>query len=59
MTETKKLDWAEFKYRSTVFDNNTRDTMKTISFTSIKVTDGIESIIISNLNIRHNILTPS
>ncbi len=38
------------------FLNDRRDTIRTVSFARVKAREGIENVIISNLNNRHNIV---
>ncbi len=53
----EKFDKAGCKHRSTVSENDRRDSIRIVGLTRIKAREGKENVIMKNLDIRHNIVT--
>ena len=47
-THTKVFDQAVSKFGSTVFENNRRDSIQTVSLPKTKAREGLENVIIEN-----------
>ena len=50
-TQTKKFDQAVSELGSTVFENNRKDSIQTISLPRIKAREGLVNVIIMNFNL--------
>ena len=55
-TQTKEFDQAVSEFGSTVFENNRRDSIRTVSLPRIKAREGLENVIIKNSNFRDEIV---
>ena len=55
-TQTKEFDQARNELGSTIFENNRRDSIRTVSFPRIKAREGLEKVIIKNYNLRDEIV---
>ena len=53
----EKFDQAECEHKSTVAENNRRDSIRAKSLPRAKIREGIENVIMKNLNIRHNVVS--
>ena len=54
--QTKKFDQAGSELGSTVFENNRRDSIWTVSLPRIKARNGMENAIMKNLNFRGEVV---
>ena len=54
-TQTKEFDQAMNEFGSTVFENNRRDSIRTVSFPRIKAREGMENVIMKNFDFRDEI----
>ena len=55
-TQTKEFDQEGSKLRSTVFENSRRDSIRTVSLPRIKIREGLENVIMKNLNFRDEVV---
>ena len=55
-TQTKEFDQTVSEFRSTVFENNWRDSIRAISLLRIKVIEGLENVIIKNFSLWDEVL---
>ena len=55
-TQTKEFDQAVSEFGSTVFENNRRDSIRTVSLPRIKAREGLENVIIKNSNFRDEVV---
>ena len=55
-TYTKEFDQAVSELGSTVFENNRRDSIQTLSLPRIKTREGLENVIIKNLIFREEVV---
>ena len=55
-TQTKEIDQAVSEFGSTVFENNWRDFIRTVSLQRIKAREGLENVIIKNFNLRDEVI---
>ena len=51
-TQTKEFDQAVSEFGSTVFENNRRNSIQTVSLPRINPREGLENVIIKNFNFR-------
>ena len=54
-TQAKEFDQAVNEFGSTVFENNTRDSNRTVSLPRIKAKEGLVNVIIKNFNFRDGV----
>ena len=47
-TQTKEFDQAGIEFRSTVLENNRRDSIRTVCLPKIKAREGMENVIMKN-----------
>ena len=55
-TPTKKYDQAVSEFGSTVFENNRKDSIRTVSLSRIKAKECPENVIIKNFNFRYELV---
>ena len=55
--QTKKFDHAGSKLRSTVIENNKRDSIRTVSFPRINARKGLENVIMKNFYFRDEVVS--
>ena len=55
-TQTKEFDQAVSELGSTVFENNRRDSIRTVSLPRIKARKGMKNIIMKNFNFRDEVV---
>ena len=55
-TQTKIFDQAASELGSTIFENNRRDSIRTVSFPRIKASEGMENVIMKNFNFRDEVV---
>ncbi|ORD92991.1 hypothetical protein ECANGB1_1990 [Enterospora canceri] len=55
-TQTKEFDQAVSEFGSTVFENNRRDSIRTVSLPRIKTREGLENVMIKNFNFRDEVV---
>ena len=55
-TQTKEFDQEGCKLRSTIFENIRRDSIRTVSPPRIKAREGLENVIMKNLNFRDEVV---
>ena len=55
-TQMKEFDQAVSEFGSTVFENNRRDSIRTVSLPRIKAREGLENVIIKNSNFRDEVV---
>ena len=55
-TQTKEFDKAVSECESTIFLNNRRDYIRTVSLPRIKAREGLENVIINNFNFRDKVV---
>ena len=55
-TQTKASDQAVSEFGNTVFHNNRRGSIRTVRLPRIKTRDGMENVIIKNLNSRDEVV---
>ena len=55
-TQTKEFDQAVSEFGSTIFENNRRDSIRTVSLPRIKAREGMENFIIKNFNFRDEVI---
>ena len=55
-TQTKDFDQAMSELGSTVFENNRRDSIQTISLPRIKAREGMENVIMKNFYYRDEVV---
>ena len=55
-TQTKEFDQVVSEFGSTVFENNRRDSIWTVSLPKIKAREGMENVIMENLNFRDEVV---
>ena len=55
-TQTKEFDQAVSEFGSTVFENNRRDSIRTVNLPRNKAREGMENVIIKNSNFRDEVV---
>ena len=55
-TQTKEFDQAVSELGSTVFENNRRNSIRTVSLPRITAREGLENVIIKNFNFRDEVV---
>ena len=55
-TQTKEFDQAVSEFGSTVFENNRRDSIQTVSHPRIKARGGLEKVIMNNFKFRDEVV---
>ena len=55
-TQTKEFDQAVSEFRNKVFENNRRDSIRTVSLPGTKAREGLENVIIKNFNFRDEVV---
>ena len=55
-TQTKEFDQVVSEYGSKVFENNSRDSIRTVSLPRIKAREGLENVMIKIFNIRDEVV---
>ena len=55
-TQTKEFDQVVSEYGSTVFENNRRDSIRTVSLSRMKTRDGLENVMKKNFNFRNEVV---
>ena len=55
-TQTKEFDQAMSEFGSTIFENNNRDSIRTVSHPRIKARESLENVIIKNFNFRDEVV---
>ena len=55
-TQTKEFDQADSELGSTVFENNWRDSIQTVSLPRIKARESLENVIIKNFSFRDEVV---
>ena len=55
-TQTKEFDQAMSEFGSTVFENNRKDSIRTVSLPRIKAIEGLENVMIKNFNFRFEVV---
>ena len=55
-TQTKEFDKAMSEFGSTVFENNRKDSIRTVSLPRIKAKEGLENVIIKNFSYRDEVV---
>ena len=55
-TQTKEFDQVGKELGSTVFENNRRDSIRTVNLPRIKAIKGMENVILKNLNFRDEVV---
>ena len=55
-TQKKEFDQAGSKLGGTVFENNRRDSIRTISLPRIKAREGMENVLMKNFNSRDEVI---
>ena len=51
-TQTKEFDQAVSEFRNTDFENNTKDSIRTLSLPRIKISEGLKNDMVKNFNFR-------
>ena len=54
--QSKEFDLAVSEFGSRVFENNRRDSIQTVSLPRIKAREGLENVIIKNINFRDEVV---
>ena len=54
--QTKEFDQAWSEFGSTVFENNRKDSIRTVSLPRIKTREGLRNVMIKNLNFRDEVV---
>ena len=55
-TQTKEFDQAVSEFGSTIFENNKRDSIRTVILPRIKARESLENVIIKNFNFRDEVI---
>ena len=55
-TQTKEFDQVVSEFGSTVFENNRRDSIRTVSLSRIKAREDMENVIMKNFNFRDEVV---
>ena len=55
-TQTEEFDQAVSEFGKTVFENNRRNSIQTVSFTRIKTREGMKKVIVKNFNFRDEVV---
>ena len=55
-TQTKEFDMAVSEFINTVFGNNRRDSIRTVSRPRIKTSEGLENVMIKNFNLMDEVV---
>ena len=54
--QTNEFDQAVSEFGSTIFENNRRDSIRTVNLPRIKAREGLENVIIKNFNYRDEVI---